>query len=315
MTETEAPRGVTFLKEALAQRMGRPAAIRAVKGSLTQWFIFDPSFAVIQRGAGSNSRGYRSGIFVDDNQINFFNVHSRTPAMLLRKNLLERPEALLNAAERTLHLRRYHYLHFSSRSVSRKTGAKRWADTTRVIESASWKDFKQEITDDTSSLIRDMFPELPSAGKVGTREAVRGSDFHLFLADYHRIEYTKSDDTAEARASQIIEAAWHLFACLYPWDSPKRRDTSLRRAMLSKPGLLACEYRKIESSWDSECDDSDVQAAHVVPHAQGGSDRYWNGIWLCSKHHRMTEGRVIGSRSRSNPMDLHVRMITPTSDF
>ena len=102
---TEAPRGVTFLKEALAQRMGRPAAIRAVKGSLTQWFIFDPSFAVIQRGAGSNSRGYRSGIFVDNNQINFFNVHSRTPAMLLRKNLLEQPEALLNAAERTLHLR------------------------------------------------------------------------------------------------------------------------------------------------------------------------------------------------------------------
>lgn len=276
-----------------------------------------PSFAVIQRGVGSNSRGYRSGIFVDNDQINFFNIHSRTPAMLLRRNLLSRPEALLNAAELTVHLRSYHYLHFSSRSLSRATGAKTWAETIRVVESPSWKDFRSEISSETSSLIRDMFPKLPSAGKVGTGEAVRGSDFCLLLADYSSIENAESDDVAEERASQIIETAWHLFYCLYPWDSPKRRDDSLRRAMLSKsgPGLLGCEFSKIEGSCDSECDGSAVQAAHIVPHAHGGSDRFWNGVWLCAKHHRMTEGRVIGGRSRSNPVDLTVRLITPITDL
>lgn len=85
--------------------------------------------------------------------------------------------------------------------------------------------------------------------------------------------------------------------------------------MLSKPGLLECEYSKIENISHCECDGSEVQAAHIVPHAQGGSDRYWNGMWLCAKHHRMTEGRVAGSRSRSNPGDLQVRLIAPLNDL
>lgn len=85
MTKLEAPRGVVFLQEALAERMGRPAAIRVVKGNTSKWYISDPSFSVIQRGTGSNPRGYRSGILVDNDEIGFHNVHSRTPALLLRK--------------------------------------------------------------------------------------------------------------------------------------------------------------------------------------------------------------------------------------
>jgi 5-methylcytosine-specific restriction endonuclease McrA len=303
------------LQEALAERMGRPAVIRGVKGNSSQWYISDPSFSVLQRGAGSNPRGYRSGIFVDRDEISFHNVHSRTPALLLRKNLMQQPEALLNASERTLHLRRYHYLHFSSRIMCRRSDSKKWADTVRVIESASWNEFKKEISTDPCALVRDMFPDLPSAGKVGSGTPVRGSDFYLLLADYRKIEYAKSDEVCANRASQVIDAAWHLFACLYPWDSPRARDASLRRAMLSKPGLLDCEFRKIVNSDHSECDGTEVQAAHIVPHARGGSDRYWNGMWLCSKHHRMTEGRVTGSRSRSNPVELDVRLIIPTGNL
>ena len=232
MIETEAPRGIVFLQEALAERMGRPAAIRGVKGNSSQWYISDPSFSVLQRGAGSNPKGYRSGIFVDRDEISFHNVHSRTPALLLRRNLMQQPEALLNASERTLHLRSYHYLHFSSRIRSRRSGAKKWADTVRVIESSSWNAFKKEISADPLALVRDMFPELPSAGKVGSGTPVRGSDFYLLLADYRKIEYAKSDEVCANRASQVVDAAWHLFACLYPWDSPRARDESLRRAML-----------------------------------------------------------------------------------
>jgi 5-methylcytosine-specific restriction endonuclease McrA len=310
LIKLEAPKGVLFLQEALAERMGRPAVIRAVKGNSSQWYISDPSFSVIQRGAGSNPKGYRSGIFVDNDEISFHNVHSRTPALLLRKNLLQQPEALLIASERTRHLRGYHYLHFSSRTASRTSGGKKWENTVRVIESSSWDEFKQQISADPSALVRDMFPELPSAGKVGTGVPVRGSDFYLLLAEYRKIEFAKSDEVAARRAIEVIDAAWNLFACLYPWDSPRARDASLRRAMLSKPGLLDCEYNKIEDSDCSDCDSSAVQAAHIVPHARGGSDRYWNGMWLCSKHHRMTEGRVTGSRSRSNPLELDVRLIS-----
>lgn len=295
--------------------MGRPAAIRVVKGNPSQWYIFDPAFSVLQRGVGSNPRGYRSGIFVDNHDISFYNVHSRTPAMLLRRNLLQQPEALLVAAERSRHLRASHYLHFSSRAMSRGTEQKNWSDTVRVIESSSWSEFKRSISADPCSLIRDMFPDLPSAGRVGTGVPVRGSDFCLLLADCRMIESAESSEVSADRAGDVVDAAWHLFACLYPWDSPKVRDATLRRAMLSMPGLLDCEYKKIANSDQSECDGSSVQAAHIVPHARGGSDRYWNGIWLCSKHHRMTEGRVAGSRSRANPVDLSVRLVLPPRDL
>ena len=307
MIETEEPRGIAFIKDALAERLGRPAATRVAKSNPSEWYIFDPCFAVIQRGVGSTIRGYRSGIQVTSTDISFYNVHSRTPAKLLKTNLKQRPEAIINAAEGCLHLRSYHYLHFSSRKTSRQTGAKRWADTVRIIESPTWKAFRGEIESDLNSIVRDLFPDLPSAGKVGTGDATRGSDFCLFLADYYRIESAETDEIAAKRAAEVVDAAWHLFSCLYPWESPRKRDASLRRAMLSNPGLCGCEYAQIAGAPQSVCDDSAVEAAHIIPYARGGSDRAWNGVWLCSKHHKMTEGRLSGCRDRSDLTRVKVK--------
>ena len=307
MTAVEEPRGVTFIKDALAERLGRPAATRGAKGKRSEWYVFDPCFSVIQRGAGSSSRGYRSGIQIVNGDISFYNVHSRTPARLLRTNLKQRPEAIINAAERCVHLRNDHYLHFSSRKKSRQTGGKRWADTVRIIESLEWNDFRQEIEDDLNGIVKDLFPELPSSGKAGTGEAVRGSDFCLLLADYNQIEFAVSDGLAEKRAAEVIDAAWHLFSCLYPWESPKKRDASLRRAMLSSPGLCECEYWRIAGVPASNCDGAAVEAAHIMPYARGGSDRAWNGIWLCPKHHRATEGKLSGRRSGRELSDVRVK--------
>jgi hypothetical protein len=119
-------------------------------------------------------------------------VHSRTPALLLRKNLIQRPEALLNASERTLHLRRNHYLHFSSRIMSRRSGSKKWADTVRVIESSSWNEFKKEILTDLCALVRDMFPELSSAGKVGSGTPVRETTSIFSLPTTGRLNTQKA---------------------------------------------------------------------------------------------------------------------------
>jgi 5-methylcytosine-specific restriction endonuclease McrA len=252
---------------------------------------------------------------INSENISFYNVHSRTPARLLRTNLKQRPEAIINAAEGCLHLRRHNYLHYSSRKISRQTGAKKWADTIRVVESPTWKDFKRELESDLSGIVNDLFPELSSAGKVGTGEAVRGSDFCLLLADYQRIELAETDGIAAQRAAEVIDAAWHLFSCLYPWESPKKRDASLRRAMLSNPGLWNCEYNQIMGAPKSNCDGSSVEAAHIVPYARGGSDRSWNGVWLCAKHHRMTEGRLSGCRDRLDLSRVKLRFLARESDF
>jgi 5-methylcytosine-specific restriction endonuclease McrA len=315
VTEVEEPRGVAFIKDALAERLGRPAAARVAKNNPSEWYVFDPCFSVIQRGVGSTNRGYRSGIQIDNGFIAFYNVHSRTPARLLRTNLKQRPEAMINAAEGCLHLRHYNYLHYSSRKVSRQTGAKKWADTIRVIESSIWKDFKRELESDLNGIVNDLFPELPSIGRVGTGESIRGSDFCLLLADYHLIDCAKTDEMAAKRAAEVIEAAWHLFSCFYPWESPKKRDASLRRAMLSSPGLCNCEYEHIVGAPKSECDGSSVQAAHIVPYARGGSDRSWNGVWLCAKHHRITEGRLSGCRDRSDLSRVIIKFLSHESDL
>ncbi|EDX82861.1 HNH endonuclease domain protein [Synechococcus sp. PCC 7335] len=306
MTGDEEPRGVGFLKDALAERLGRPAASRAARGNLFEWYIIDPCFSVIQR-VGSRRSGYRSGIQVRDGDISFYNVHSRTPAKQLKKNLKQRPEAIISAAEGCLHLRDYHYLHFCSRQVSRQTGARRWADTVRVIKSPEWEEFKAEIEKDLNSLVKDLFPELGSTGHVGTGEAMRGSDFSLFLADYQQIEFAVTDSLAAERAAAVIDAAWHLFSCLYTWEPVRRRDASLRRAMLSSPGLCDCEYERIAGVAKTACDGSAVEAAHIIPYARGGSDRAWNGVWLCSKHHRATEGKLSGRRTGPALSEVQVR--------
>lgn len=310
----EEPRGVIFLKEALAERLGRPAATRAVKNNASKWYIFDPCFAVIQRGLGSSRRGYRSGILVSDADIFFSNVHSPTPAKLLKTNLKQHPESLINAAESCIHLRRYHYLHYSSRTVSRQSNAKKWVDTVRIIESRSWEKFKEELDSNLNDIVNDLFPELPNSGK-GIDETSRGTDFSLLLADYPRIELAKTEEIAAQRAAEVVDAAWYLFSCLYPWETPKKRDASLRRAMLSRPGICNCEYNQIAGAPMSDCDDSAVEAAHIIPYARGGSDRAWNGLWLCAKHHRMTEGRLSGCRDHSDLSTINVRFLIHKKDF
>jgi 5-methylcytosine-specific restriction endonuclease McrA len=183
------------------------------------------------------------------------------------------------------------------------------------VESPTWQDFKRELESDLSGIVNDLFPELPSIGRAGTGEAVRGSDFYLLLTDYHKIEFAKTDEIAAKRAAEVIDAAWHLFSCLYPWESPKKRDASLRRAMLSSPGLCNCEYDQIVGVPKSDCDGSAVEAAHIVPYARGGSDRSWNGVWLCAKHHRITEGRLSGCRDRSDLSKVQVKFLARKSDF
>jgi len=72
-----------------------------------------------------------------------------------------------------------------------------------------------------------------------------------------------------------------------------------------------CEFRKIrgteKSLIEEDCpDDDNLQAAHIKPHATGGSDEPENGLWLCAYHHRVTEGHLKGRRDASG---VNVRFV------
>lgn len=303
------PPAVRLLREALSERLGRPAASRGAKGTREYWIVSDPCFAVLQRGAGSGQRGYRSGLLIEDGMVCFVNVHAREPARLLRANLTERPEALPLAAAGTRHLRSGHYLHYASRALAQRTGARTWADFVEVVEADDWPAFESHLTAHAAAIAADLFPELPSAGRRGTGEAVRGSDFMLLLADAEALDRALSDAAGAERAAAVVDAAWHLFACLYPWEPVRRRDADLRRAMLAAVGAGGCEYGRIAGAPPAPCDGTPVQAAHVVPYARGGSDRPWNGLWLCGAHHRATEGRLAGRRDPADLSRVAVRFV------
>jgi hypothetical protein len=304
------PQSVRLLREALSERLGRPAASRGAKGRRDYWIVSDPCFAIIQRGLGNEQRGYRSGILVDDGNIYFYNVHARTPAKMLRTNLMRRPEALVLAAEGTREMRSYHYLHYGSRKRSRLTGGRTWMDVIEVIEDDDWLAFEHRLRNDGESIVRDLFPELPSMGRRGTGTAVRGSDFSLLLAESWVLDRVPSEAIGFERATIIIDAAWNLFACFYPWEPAQQRDADLRRSLVAAIGKGTCEYHHIAKAPRSTCDGTSVQAAHIIPYARGGSDRPWNGLWLCSKHHLATEGKLTGSRDHRDLQRILVRFVS-----
>jgi len=60
-----------------------------------------------------------------------------------------------------------------------------------------------------------------------------------------------------------------------------------------------CEIRKIKnlpkSVIGTPCS-GQVEGVHITPYKDGGSDKLQNGVWLCNAHHRLTEGKLAGSR-------------------
>jgi hypothetical protein len=96
--------------------------------------------------------------------------------------------------------------------------------------------------------------------------------------------------------SKIIAESWDLFLWLYPSKAVFTRNASLNRSLQKVEAK--CEFRKIRNipkSISSVCS-GHIEAAHIKPHKQGGSDKLSNGIWLCNHHHRITEGKLEGRR-------------------
>jgi hypothetical protein len=279
---------------------------RSVKGARGKWFVLDPCFFALQRGLGKERRGYRSGIYVNGDEIAFANVHSRAPAQYLRTNLIAHPEALISAAERTRRLRAGHFLSWASRSKAKRNSGR---DYHEEIDIDNWREFKETLSARARSIALDLFPVLRSSGGSPNGVAVRGSDFYLLLASTKCLQHETDVVRAIATSAMIIDAAWHLFACTYPWERGTQRRDDLHRAMTRHVGRQRCEYWTISALPPLRCDGTKCQAAHIKPYARGGTDRPWNGLWLCRAHHRATEGLLRGERNRADLKRVSVRFV------
>ena len=89
-----------------------------------------------------------------------------------------------------------------------------------------------------------------------------------------------------------------MFLWLYPSKPLFNRDASLNRNLQKL--VRQCEIKAIKNLpkniLTTPCN-GQIEGAHIKPHKLGGSDKLENGLWLCNKHHRMTEGKISGQRS------------------
>ncbi|HRS97560.1 MAG TPA: hypothetical protein P5040_05190, partial [Smithella sp.] len=157
--------------------------------------------------------------------------------------------------------------------------------------------------------------------KDGINERIKNTNIQEFLHELDEIEingFTRSvfgKDTkgktgvgnifvlslgrgfSKIDVSKIIAKSWYLFLWLYPSKPVFTRNAALNRSL--KKVEAQCEIGKIKNIpkniLSSVCS-GQIEAAHIKPHKQGGSDRLSNGIWLCNNHHRITEGKLEGSR-------------------
>lgn len=304
------PLAVELVREALSERLGRPAASRAAKTGRGYWIVSDPCFAVLQRGPAGGRRDYRTGIAVRPDGIYFDLWYARGSAQLLRENLRRHPELIERAARATQELRRSdHFLAYGSRRESQAMGRGVARGVLRRILSDEWPAFQSQLRREAVEIADDLFPDLPSAGRVGTGESLRGYVFVLQLADRRALSASLPLADLDRNARRIVRGAWHLFSCLYPWEPTRARRADLRRALRAALGVGGCEYGVIRDAPRSPCDDSAVQAAHIIPYIRGGNDRPWNGLWLCGKHHRETEDRLAGRRYPGDLTRVAVRFV------
>jgi hypothetical protein len=87
------------------------------------------------------------------------------------------------------------------------------------------------------------------------------------------------------------------------------RNDQLRPNLIrtvGKPERVGCECHRIAGFRSQSPCAGRLEAAHITPYQQGGTDDPGNGLWLCHVHHCETEGRIEGSRSLGVNLMAHV---------
>jgi hypothetical protein len=266
------PEIVTALVEIVSEKLGREAIFRKVNNR-EEYFILDLAFSYFQKADRNKRNDYRSGYLYIANgekkRLLFALAHTPVMSSFFKRNFdYERFRAI---AEDTAKYRDENYLRFSRKGVQEEI---RTPDLGVFLG-------KLDILE-TSGFAKLVF----SKSKIGKTGA--GNLFGLCLAS----------GCDEEGIVEAVKKSWDLFLWLYPTRPVFKRNASLNRSM-QRIENTGCEIRRVKalpkSILETPCSGR-VEGAHILPHKDGGCDKLQNGVWLCSVHHRLTEGRLAGSR-------------------
>ena len=262
---------VNDIVSAVSDKLGREAISRKVNNR-EEYFVLDLAFSYFQKADRNRRNDYRSGyLFFEKDGLNYLLfVLAHTPIMtsFFKKNFDY--EVFKSIIKDTASYRDEHLLRFKKDGINER------------IKKTNIQEFLHELDEiEINGFTRSVFGK-DTKGKTGI-----GNIFVLSLGR----GFSKID------VSEIIAKSWYLFLWLYPSKPVFTRNAALNRSL--KKVEAQCEIGKIKNIpkniLSSVCS-GQIEAAHIKPHKQGGSDRLSNGIWLCNNHHRITEGKLEGSR-------------------
>lgn len=264
---------VNEIVKTVSEKLGREAIFRKVNNR-DQYFILDLAFSYFQKADRNRRNDYRSGyLFYRINNKNYLLfMMAHTPVMstffknnfdygVFRKTIID-----------TAKYRNKHYLRFS------RSGKK------EEIRAENIKEFLFNLDEiEKTGFTKSLFAKS-TTGITGI-----GNVFSLALA----VGFDSKD------ISNIIKKSWNLFLWLYPSKPLFKRNAALNRSLQKIERL--CEIKKIKKipkSISKTACTGQIEGAHIKPHKEGGSDKLENGVWLCNSHHRLTEGKLEGNRTK-----------------
>lgn len=265
------PEIVNYIVRAVSDKLGREAISRKVNNR-EEYFVLDSAFSYFQKADRNKRNDYRSGylFFEKDGKSYLLFVLAHTPIMtsFFKNNFGY--EVFKGIIRNTASYRDEHLLRFKKDGINER------------IKKTNIQEFLYELDKiEKNGFTHSVF------GKDAKGKTVIGNIFVLSLG--------RGFNQKDIR--KIIDKSWHLFLWLYPSKPVFTRNASLNRKLQKIE--VQCEIGKInnipEDIRRSVCS-GQLEAAHIKPHQHGGSDKLSNGIWLCNHHHRITEGKLEGSR-------------------
>lgn len=265
------PEIVNDIVRAVSDKLGREAISRKVNNR-EEYFILDLAFSYFQKADRNRRNDYRGGyLFFEKegkNHLLFVLAHSPIMTSFFKNNFDY--AVFRNIVQDTAVYRDEHFIKLKKHSKYER------------IKTTNIQEFLHELDEiEQNGFTRSAFGK-DTKGKTGV-----GNIFVLSLGR----SFNQKD------ICKIIEKSWYLFLWLYPSKPVFTRNAALNRSLQKIEAK--CEIGKIknlpQNILGSVCS-GQVEAAHIKPHKNGGSDKLSNGIWLCNNHHRITEGKLEGSR-------------------
>jgi hypothetical protein len=268
------PVTVNTIVETVSEKLGREAIFRKVSNR-EEYFILDLAFSYFQKADRNRRNDYRSGylylVHKGKKRLLFALAHTPIMSSFFKNNFDY--ETFRGIIANTAKYRDEHYLRFKSKGVQEKI---RTSDLEMFLNKLD----ELEKYGFTNSVFGKS--KADKTGKTGI-----GSIFGVCLASNFK----------QAEIEEIIQNSWELFLWLYPSKPVFKRNASLNRSLQSIESR--CEIGKIKNLpkgiMETPCS-GQVEAAHITSYKDGGSDKLQNGVWLCNVHHRLTEGKLVGSR-------------------